>query len=172
MARGDQPRRACSAARPLWQGRDPASGRLVLAAWVRELLATGNVLYAGAYSLVAVPGHTGLLVRVVFPLPNGNAIVLMRPEVHPDGSFSVTSAGKIFGDPGFYFTVHDAHGNLWARYVHTMQEVIHVFPAEPGIVRADHRLRIFGAEFLKLHYRMRQLNSPEAHVSLPQVARP
>ena len=152
--------------------RDPQTGRLVVAAWVRELLATQNILYAGAYSLVELPNHTGLHVRVVFPLPNGNAIVLMRPEVHPDGSFSVTSAGEKFGDPGFYFTIHVPGGTLWARYVHTMQETIHVFPAEPGIVRADHNLRIFRTEFLRLHYRMRQLNSRELpDAPLPQVAR-
>ena len=32
------------------------------------------------------PGRQGQCVRVVFPLPNGNAIVLMRPEAHAEGS--------------------------------------------------------------------------------------
>jgi len=41
-----------------------------------------------------LPGRRGLCVKVVFPLPNGNAIVLMQPEAHPDGSFPVVSAGR------------------------------------------------------------------------------
>jgi hypothetical protein len=134
---------------------EPATGRVRHTAWVRELLGTGNVLYAGAYSLAAVPGRRGHCVKVVFPLPNGNAIVLMRPEAHPDGSLTIVSAGKQFGDPGFYFTVHDRRGRVRARYVRAMQERIRVYPAEHGEVRADHTLKLWGATFLRLHYRLR-----------------
>jgi hypothetical protein len=70
-------------------------------AWVRELHGTGNVLYAGSYSICSIPGHPNPCVKVVFPLPNGNAIVLMKPEVHADGSLSVKSVGAKFADPGF-----------------------------------------------------------------------
>jgi hypothetical protein len=91
---------------------------------------------------------------VVFPLPNGNAIVLMRPIAHRDGSLSVVSAGDGFGGPGFYFTVH-RDGAVWARYVESLKESIHVYGAEGGTVRADHVLRLWGATFLRLHYRMR-----------------
>jgi hypothetical protein len=134
---------------------EPATGRVRHTAWVRELFGTGNVLYAGEYSLAAVPGRQGQCVKVVFPLPNGNAIVLMRPEVHPDGSFSVVSEGRRFGDPGFYFTVHDGGGRVRARYVRAMQERIRVYPAEDGSVRTDHVLKLWGATFLRLHYRLR-----------------
>ena len=94
---------------------DPASGAVRHTAWVRQLRGSGHVLYAGDYSLVSLPGRPGACVRVVFPLPNGNAMVLMRPEAHGDGSFSVVSAGRRFGDPGFYFTVRDGGGRGWAR---------------------------------------------------------
>lgn len=134
---------------------DPATGAVRQTAWVRELLGNGNVLYAGAYSLVAVPGRTGACVKVVFPLPNGNAIVLMRPHAHDDGALSVISAGERFGDPGFYFTVHHG-GRVWARYVKALQERIRVYAAEEGVVRADHVLTLWGRTFLRLHYRMRE----------------
>ena len=137
------------------QMRDREPGQLVQTAWVRELHATRNVLYAGSYSICTVPGYPSRCVKVVFPLPNGNAIVLMKPEAHADGSFSVTSTGSGFGDPGFYFTLHDENGLAWARYVKSLKEVIHVYAAEPGTVRADHILWIWGLEFLRLHYRMR-----------------
>ena len=79
----------------------------------------------------------------------------MRTESRPDGSFVVTSAGERFGEPGFYFTVHGDSGTIWARYVRALRESIHVFPAERGLVRADHVLTYFGATFLRLHYRMK-----------------
>lgn len=86
-------------------------------------------------------------------LPNGRAMVIMRPEVHPDGSLTVISDGNGFGEPGFYFVVEQNAG-AWARYVRTMKETIHVYPAERGSVRADHTLRLWGGTFLRLHYRL------------------
>jgi len=144
---------------------DAATGEIRQTAWVRQLLGTGDVLYAGAYSLAAVPGRPGACVKVVFPLPNGNAIVLMRPEAHADGSLSVVSAGGGFGDPGFYFTVHRG-GAVWARYVKALKERIRVYPAEGGAVRADHVLTLWGATFLRLHYRLRA----RAAAALPAAA--
>lgn len=133
---------------------DPTSGAVRHTAWVRQLLGSGHVLYAGDYSLVSLPGRRGPCVRVVFPLPNGNAMVVMRPEAHSDGSFSVVSAGRRFGDPGFYFTVRDGNGRAWARYLRALKESIRVFPRENGVVRADHVLTLWGATFLRLHYRL------------------
>jgi hypothetical protein len=133
---------------------DPASGEVRQTAWVRQLMGSGDVLYAGSYSLASIPGRQGLCVKVVFPLPNGNAIVLMRPEVHPDGSLSVVSAGRRFGEPGFYFTVRRG-AQVWVRYVKSLRETIRVYPAEDGGARADHEMTIWGATFLRLHYRLR-----------------
>lgn len=134
---------------------DPATASLRHTAWFRRLHGSGNVLYAGFYSVCSLPGRADPCVKVVFPLPNGNAIVIMHTESRPDGSFVVTSAGERFGEPGFYFTVHDDSSTVWARYVRALRESIHVFPAERGLLRADHVLTYFGATFLRLHYRMR-----------------
>jgi len=142
------------------QMRDRQTGRLVQTAWVRELHATNHVIYAGSYSVCNVPGYPSPCVKVVFPLPNGNAIVLMKPESYADGSFSLTSAGNGFGDPGFYFTVHGKDGTLWARYVKAMQEKITVYSAEQDTARADHILCLWGMRFLRLHYRMRRAAEP------------
>ncbi len=135
---------------------DPGTGIVRHTAWVRELVGTGNVLYAGSYALAHVPGRPGKCVKVVFPLPNGNAIVVMRPVAHSDGSLSVVSAGKEFGDPGFYFTVAipDSSGQVWARYLRSLQESIRVY-RDTECVRADHVLTIWGATFLRIHYRLR-----------------
>jgi hypothetical protein len=140
---------------------DPGTSALRHTAWYRRLPGTGHVLYAGFYSVCALPGHGDPCVKVVFPLPNGNAIVIMRTEVPPDGSLVLISAGDRFGEPGFSFTVHGDRGTVWARYVRALREKIHVFQAEGGLLRADHNITYFGATFLRLHYRMKYLGTAE-----------
>lgn len=125
-----------------------------LTAWVRETVASGKTLYAGSYSTGRVPGFAGSCVKVAFPLPNGYALVVMRPESHRDGSFTLYSDGKRFGDPGFYFYVESKPGQGWARYVSSFKESIHVYRDERSTVRAEHILRLWGLTFLRLHYRM------------------
>ena len=135
---------------------DPATGMVHHTAWYRRLLGSGNVLYAGFYSVCRLPGRADPCVKVVFPLPNGNAIVMMRTECREDGSFAVVSSGDRFGEPGFYFTVHRGAGVVWARYVRSLRESIHVYPSDGESARADHVLTCFGLRFLRLHYRMRR----------------
>lgn len=133
---------------------DPDAG---FAAWIRELVGTGNVIYAGAYSIARVPGYAGACVKVAFPLPNGYALVVMRPEAVSGGGLRLVSSGERFGDPGFYFVVRKQGPDAWARYVRAMRETIDVYPAEDRAARADHILRFCGAVFLRLHYRLRPL---------------
>ena len=137
-------------------------------AWVRQLLASDRTVYAGSYSTCTVPGYGGQCIKVCFPLPNGRAIVIMRPQVHDDGSVTVISDGSQFGDPGFYFVV-EQDGAAWARYVAAMKETIHVYEAEEDVVRADHELRIWGRVFLRLHYRLRNKNAEKREQTVVQT---
>jgi hypothetical protein len=131
-------------------------GRPAGAAWVREAVATRQTVYAGSYSHCRVPGFDGECVRVAFPLPNGYALVVMKPESHSDGSITLRSEGTRFGDPGFYFFVQSEPGHGWARYVSSFKERLHVFVNECGGLSADHVLSIWGAQVLRLHYEMRR----------------
>ena len=140
---------------------DPTTGKIRYTAWVRQLRRSKNVLYAGSYSLCMLPGVSGACVKVVFPLPNGNATVIMYPQSSSDGSFSVTSSGLSFGEPGFYFIVSTDKG-LWAKYVRAMRESIKVYPSDSASVRADHVLRIWGATFLRLHYKLSRVRTGKA----------
>jgi hypothetical protein len=83
----------------------------------------------------------------------------MRPESSPDGSFTVRSSGRTFGDPGFYFFVEAGSHRGWARYLKTLEEDIRVYVDSRDHLRADHNLRIWGRTFLRLHYRMRRKGS-------------
>jgi hypothetical protein len=140
---------------------DPTTGKKYCTAWVRQLLSNRSVVYAGSYSVCTLPDVSGACVKVVFPLPNGNAIVIMYAESLPEGSFSITSSGAQFGEPGFYFTVCTDHG-VWARYVRAMRESIRVYPSGTFDVRADHVLRIWGVVFLRLHYKLSRVRAEKA----------
>jgi len=52
---------------------------------------TGHPAFVGQYGTTVVPGHGGPCIKVVFPLPNGNAIIVLRPQAEPDGRFSLRS---------------------------------------------------------------------------------
>jgi hypothetical protein len=127
---------------------------------VRQLVGTGNVIYAGAYSTCTVAEGAIPCVRVVFPLPNGTATVVMKPIAGADGSLTLVSAGAGFGGPGFYFTVHLPDGTIRARYLRSLRESIHVYAMDGG-VRADHVLSLWGITFLRLHYRLRERAVPQ-----------
>jgi hypothetical protein len=131
-----------------WGG---AEGGVRHTAWVRTAIETGRPSFVGQYGTAVIPGHAGPCVRVVFPLPNGNATVLLRPQLDPDGGFSLVSDGRRFGDPGFYFTVESAPGEVWARYVRTMKERLSL-RAEAARIAAVHRFEVFGLRFVELSY--------------------
>ena len=146
---------------------DRETGAVRYTAWVRKLLGTGDLLYAGTYAPCRTPRFPGTCVKVAFPLPNGRALVVMRPESDADGSLTLVSAGKRWGDPGFYFVVEDRRGRAWARSVRSLRESIRVYPAGEE-VRADHVLTLWGATFLRLHYRLR----PRPLAAVDAVATP
>jgi hypothetical protein len=122
--------------------------------WYRILKRTNDVIYSGVYTTCILPNFPGKFLKVVFPLPNGNATVIMRREVLADGSLKLTSDGKRFGDNGFYFTLTNHKGRYWTRFVRSMHEWIRVYVDEEDILRADHNLHFYGFPFLKLHYKM------------------
>lgn len=134
--------------------REPATGEIRHIGWVRELVGTKRVVYVGDYSSCEVPGFPGPCVRVVFPLPNGSATVVLWPEARADGSLVLHSSGSRWGDPGFYFVVRSREGSAWVRYVGSMKESIHVYPASTRELRTDHEFRIWGVTYLRLHYKL------------------
>ena len=131
------------------------SGAIEGTGWLRKLVATDSVIYAGFYSTCKPSKFPAECVKVAFPLPNGNATVIMKPRQNSDGSLTLISSGDGFGEPGFYFIVRKNRDEAWVKYLYAMKESIHVYVDNAGELRADHVLKIWGATFLKLHYRMR-----------------
>jgi hypothetical protein len=134
--------------------KEANSGKTKWTIWYRTIRKTNKVIYSGVYTTCKNPKYQNPLLKVVFPLPNGNASVVMTKEVQPDGSLLLRSNGQHFGDNGFYFTLTDQKGQYWARFVKSMHEWIRVYEDEHQVLRADHCLSFYGLRFLNLHYKM------------------
>jgi hypothetical protein len=133
---------------------DPTSGRIVRTGWLRKSAESGLVIYAGLYS-VGTPGNfASPCVQVSFPLPLGNSTVYLRPEAQEDVSLKLISAGRKFGDPGYYRVLDEGKDTLKVRHPRSLQEVFHVYLDDRGDLRTDHRVRFMGLSVLHLHYRM------------------
>lgn len=124
--------------------------------WYRTIKQTDDVVYSGIYTTGKNPNFKHPLFKVIFPLPHGNATVLMTWKIEKDGSLLLSSNGEKFGDNGFYFTLMNKKGEYWARFVRSMHEWLRVYVDEEGILRADHNLNFYGYRFLNLHYKMTQ----------------
>lgn len=136
--------------------KDKTSHETKYTIWYRILKAKNEVIYSGVYNHVFLPDKEETMVKVAFPLPNGNGSVIMEKSVLEDGSFRIESKGKKFGDAGFYFYLTDGKGKHWAKYLKAMHEYIHVYEAANELLRADHVLSLYGRPFLKLHYKMKR----------------
>jgi hypothetical protein len=132
------------------------SGRTKWTIWYRTLKSNRRVIYTGIYTTCTPANYSTPLLKVIFPLPNGNASVIMTRSIGSDGSLTLSSDGNRFGQNGFYFYLTDRKGKHWAKYVRPMHEWIKVYVDEEKILRADHDLHFHGRRFLKLHYKMRQ----------------
>ncbi len=133
--------------------RRPHDGRVAYTVWYRVLKSTGNVIYSGIYSTCRIPdGRT--CVKVVFPLPRGNATVVMSVAVGEQGDLCLESHGAAFGSPGFYFLLRDSKGRHWAQYIRTFREKIRVYVDDESVLRADHVLTLWGRRVLQLHYKI------------------
>lgn len=133
---------------------DPRTGAHLWTGWLRRMKRDGRVVYSGCYGTATPPRAGRPCVKVVFPLPNGSAMVFLRPRIGPGRSLRLVSAGRGFGDAGFYFIVRRGPDEARVRYVRTMREIITLFVDEEGVLRTEHDLNLWRSPFLHLHYRL------------------
>lgn len=136
------------------QLKEKGSEKVKWTIWYRIIKHSNDVIYSGIYTTCNNPNYSVPLLKVVFPLPNGNASVIMTKTIENDGSLLLSSNGKKFGDNGFYFTLSNHKGKYWAKFVGAMHEWIRVYEDEEHVLRADHNLNFYGMRFLNLHYKM------------------
>ena len=131
-----------------------AEGVVRYAGWYRRLVELNRTIYTGFYMTERVPHRDTPCVKVVFPMPNGNATVLLRPSVDAHGHLRLSSDGAGFGDAGFYRIRHLGDDRLLVWRVRTLREEFQVYVDESGVLRCDHVVRYWGMRVLHLHYRI------------------
>ncbi|MEX2485218.1 MAG: hypothetical protein WED10_11680 [Brumimicrobium sp.] len=131
---------------------DPKTNEVKYTVWYRTFKSTGKVIYSGVYSTCKLPsGET--CVKAVFPLPKGNATVIMKPSVQENGALTLNSAGKKFGDAGFYFMLNDSKGNCWSQFVRSFRDQLTI-GLENDTLRAQQTLTLWNQRVLKMNYKI------------------
>ena len=129
-------------------------GRVRYAGWYRRLVDTGRSIYTGFYLVDRTPHDGRAAVKVVFPMPHGNATVLLRPSLSASGDFELSSAGRSFGDVGFYRLDRKSDGKLRVWLIRSLKEHFRLYVDASETLRCDHRVRFLGFNVLHLHYRI------------------
>lgn len=129
-----------------------ASGAVRYTGWFRKRVHDDRVLYTGFYMTQRIPRDDVPCVKAVFPMPEGNATVVLRP-VNDGTGLRLTSVGTGFGDAGFYRVQRSGAAlRIW-RVAH-LHDTFHLYVDHEGCVRGDHQIRFLGVDVLTLHYRM------------------
>lgn len=133
------------------------SGAVRYTGWLRRRVHDGRVLFTGFYMVQRLPDGDRPCVKAVFPMPEGNATVLLRP-VNDGSGLRLTSAGARFGDAGFYRVQRSGDGlRVWR--VSQLHDMMQLYVDPDGVVRCDHTIRFAGIRVITLHYRMTALAS-------------
>lgn len=132
--------------------REP-DGKIRYTGWFRKLARKAQVIYTGFYMTTRVPHAPGACVKVVFPMPNGNATVILRPENDDDSGLRLVSAGRRFGDAGFY-RVQRSGDSLRVWRIGSLHEIFALYVEADGTLRCEHAIRFLGFRVLTLHYRI------------------
>ncbi|MBQ0767772.1 MAG: hypothetical protein KBT58_00660 [Bizionia sp.] len=128
--------------------------------WLRTFKETKQVVYSGVYETCTIPNGT-TCIKAMFPLPNGNATVILQPSVGNNGELTLKSAGRKIGDSGFYFLLKDKNGNFWTKYIKSFKDNLTV-NFDNGKITANQILTFYGLKVLSFEYEIKKLhtNSP------------
>lgn len=136
---------------------DPLSQHVKYTIWFRASKTNGQTVYAGAYGTCRLPSGK-VCIKAVFPLPKGNATVILEPRIGENGQLILESSGKRFGDAGFYFLLNDSKGDFWAQFIRSFRDRLEVFPKN-GHLRAEQTLTLWHLTVVKFAYEIREKGS-------------
>lgn len=133
---------------------NPNSGEVKYTFWYRSYARTGQILYSGIYTTCSHPDGDKY-VKVIFPLPNGNATIILKPKVSREGALILEAQGNGFGDAGFYFLLKDTKGNTWSKYVKSFRDQLSVQQSDTGLV-AIQNLTMWKLKVLQFKYLLKK----------------
>ena len=131
---------------------NPKSNEIKYTFWFRSIESSRQVIYSGVYGISKLPsGKT--CVKAVFPLPNGNATVLMNPSVGENGELILDSSGEKFGDAGFYFLLKDSKGDYWSQFIRSFRDRL-IIGSENDFILAEQSLTLWNLKVLTFNYKI------------------
>jgi len=120
--------------------------------WLRKVRSTGKVIYSGIYTTCMLPSGT-TCIKAIFPLPKGNATVILKPSVGEKNELILDSSGKKFGDAGFYFLLNDSRGIFWSQYIKAFTDKL-IVSDENERLKAKQTLKLWNFKVADFEYDM------------------
>jgi hypothetical protein len=118
--------------------------------WLRKFRSTGKVIYSGIYTTCTIPSKT-TCIKAIFPLPKGNATVILKPSIGSSHELILDSSGKKFGDAGFYFLLKDSKDVFWSQYVKPFTDQL-VVGDENENLKAKQTLKLWNVKVMEFEY--------------------
>lgn len=127
--------------------------------WLRTFKSTGQVVYSGVYETCSLPNKQ-ICIKAIFPLPNGNATVILTPSVGKNGELILDSSGQRIGDSGFYFLLRDYKGQLWSKFIKSFKDKL-VVKSINDKISATQTLTLWNLKVLEFEYEIKKLHTIE-----------
>jgi hypothetical protein len=142
--------------------KDTSTNQIKRTIWFRSFQTTEEVVYSGVYEICNIPsGKT--CIKAVFPLPNGNATVILSPSVGKNGELILESSGRQIGDSGFYFLLNDSKGQLWTKFIRSFKDRL-VVKEINGQISAVQILSLWSIRVLTFEYEIKlHITSTKSH---------
>ena len=132
----------------------PKNGETIYTIWLRKFKSTEQIVYSGIYGICRIPSGE-ICVKAVFPLPKGNATIIMKPSVNQQNELVLDSSGKQFGDAGFYFLLNDAKGNFWAEFISSFTDKL-IVSEKNGNLTAKQTLKLWNLKVAEFDYELKK----------------
>ena len=129
--------------------------------WLRTFKSTGQVVYSGVYETCSLPNKQ-ICIKAIFPLPNGNATVILSPKVGEKGELILDSSGQKIGDSGFYFLLGDSKGQLWTKFIRSFKDKL-VVSYKNDRITAIQTLTLWNLKVLEFEYKIKKLHTTMAN---------
>jgi hypothetical protein len=122
--------------------------------WLRKFQSTGKVIYSGIYTTCTLPSGI-TCVKAIFPLPKGNATVILKPSIGEKNELILDSSGKQFGDAGFYFLLNDSKGNCWSKYIKSFTDKL-IVSDKSDKLNAIQILKLWNLKVARFEYKIKK----------------
>jgi len=136
---------------------DSESNEIKRTIWLRTFKSTDQVVYSGVYEACSLPNKQ-ICIKAIFPLPNGNATVILTPSVGKNRELILDSSGKRIGDSGFYFLLRDSKGQLWSNFIKSFKDKLIVRSINDRIT-ATQTLTLWNLKVLEFKYEIKKLHN-------------